>query len=61
MIADMRLIDRLVTVLTVVIGLPAVAGAIWLLRDQPEWVWWIAGPAVGGMIGGVIGWVAYGS
>lgn len=57
----MNLRDRLVTVLTVVFALPAVAGVVWLFRDQPEWIWWIVGPAVGGLVGGVIGWVAYGS
>ena len=32
----MNLTDRLVTVTTVVFVLPTVAGALWLLRDQPE-------------------------
>lgn len=61
MIAGMRLVDRLVTVLTVVLAIPAIIGAVWLLGDQPEWTWWIAGPLVGGLVGAVIGWVAYGS
>lgn len=57
----MILTDRLVTVLTVVFGIPTIIGAVWLLGDQPDWVLWIVGPLVGGLVGAVVGWVAYGS
>jgi len=57
----MRLVDRLVTVLTIVLAIPAIIGAVWLVRDQPEWVWWIVGPAVVSLVGAVISWIAYGS
>ena len=56
----MNLTDRLVTVTTVVFVLPTVAGALWLLRDQPEWVWWTVGLPVGDLVGAVVSWVAYG-
>ncbi|HQZ88797.1 MAG TPA: hypothetical protein PLR44_01985 [Thermomicrobiales bacterium] len=53
-------IDRLVFALTAALGIPAIIVAVWLLRDYPVCTWWVAGPLVGGLVGAVIGWVAYG-
>lgn len=51
----MQSIERLVTALPVLSAVPAILDAVWLRRDQPDWVLCIIGPAVRGLVGAVIG------
>ena len=60
MIDSMIRIDRLVFALTAALGIPAIIVAVCLLRASPLCTGGGAGPLVGGLVGAVIGWVAYG-